>query len=49
MITLILGVAIFIGAHLIPTRHPMLWGVTIWAAAHLLANGALIEGRPLLA
>lgn len=23
------------------TRHPMLWGVTIWAAAHLLANGDL--------
>ena len=23
------------------TRHPMLWGVTIWAAVHLLANGDL--------
>lgn len=23
------------------TRHPMLWGVTLWAAAHLLANGDL--------
>lgn len=21
------------------TRHPMLWGVTLWAAAHLIANG----------
>ncbi|MBT4162412.1 MAG: NnrU family protein [Gammaproteobacteria bacterium] len=21
------------------TRHPMLWGVTIWALAHLVANG----------
>ncbi|MEE2783243.1 MAG: NnrU family protein [Pseudomonadota bacterium] len=21
------------------TRHPMLWGTTLWAAAHLLANG----------
>lgn len=21
------------------TRHPMLWGVTLWAVAHLLANG----------
>jgi uncharacterized membrane protein len=21
------------------TRHPMLWGVTLWAFAHLLANG----------
>lgn len=21
------------------TRHPMLWGVTLWALAHLLANG----------
>ncbi len=21
------------------TRHPMLWGVTIWSFAHLLANG----------
>lgn len=23
------------------TRHPMLWGVALWAAAHLLANGDL--------
>ncbi len=23
------------------TRHPMLWGVTLWAVAHLLANGDL--------
>lgn len=23
------------------TRHPMLWGVTIWATVHLLANGDL--------
>ncbi len=23
------------------TRHPMLWGVAIWALAHLLANGDL--------
>lgn len=23
------------------TRHPMLWGVTTWAAVHLLANGDL--------
>lgn len=23
------------------TRHPMLWGVSFWAAAHLLANGDL--------
>ena len=23
------------------TRHPMLWGVAIWAAVHLLANGDL--------
>ncbi len=23
------------------TRHPMLSGVTVWAAAHLLANGDL--------
>lgn len=21
------------------TRHPMLWGITLWSAAHLLANG----------
>jgi len=21
------------------TRHPMLWGVTLWAAGHILANG----------
>jgi uncharacterized membrane protein len=34
-------------ASLMPTnlkrfvRHPMLWGVAIWAAAHLLANGDL--------
>jgi len=23
------------------TRHPMLWGVTLWSTAHLLANGDL--------
>ena len=23
------------------TRHPMLWGVSVWAAVHLLANGDL--------
>ncbi len=23
------------------TRHPMLWGVALWSAAHLLANGDL--------
>lgn len=23
------------------TRHPMLWGVTLWSLAHLLANGDL--------
>ena len=23
------------------TRHPMLWGITLWAAAHILANGDL--------
>lgn len=23
------------------TRHPMLWGVTVWATVHLLANGDL--------
>ncbi len=23
------------------TRHPMLWGVTVWAAVHLMANGDL--------
>jgi uncharacterized membrane protein len=23
------------------TAHPMLWAVTVWAAAHLLANGDL--------
>ena len=23
------------------TRHPMLWGVTVWASVHLLANGDL--------
>lgn len=23
------------------TRHPMLWGVTLWAVAHLLVNGDL--------
>ena len=23
------------------TRHPMLWGVTLWAVGHLLANGDL--------
>ena len=23
------------------TRHPMLWGITLWSVAHLLANGDL--------
>jgi len=23
------------------TRHPMLWGVTLWSVAHLIANGDL--------
>jgi uncharacterized membrane protein len=23
------------------TRHPMLWGILIWSAAHLLVNGDL--------
>jgi uncharacterized membrane protein len=25
------------------TRHPFLWGVVIWAAAHLIANGRLAD------
>lgn len=38
---------VFLVAAFIPTnlkrftRHPMLWGVTIWAAIHLTANGDL--------
>ena len=38
---------IFLAALLIPsnfrsvTRHPMLWGITLWATGHLLANGDL--------
>jgi len=41
-VALILLVAAFMPTNLKRfTRHPMLWGVTIWAAAHLLANGDL--------
>jgi uncharacterized membrane protein len=25
------------------TRHPFLWGVAVWAAAHILANGRLAD------
>jgi uncharacterized membrane protein len=38
---------IFLAALLIPsnflglTRHPMLWGITLWSIGHLLANGDL--------
>ena len=40
------ALTLFIGAYMPSnlkrfTRHPMLWGVTIWAAVHLLANGDL--------
>lgn len=40
------ALTLFVGAY-IPsnlkrfTRHPMLWGVAIWAVVHLLANGDL--------
>ncbi len=41
-VALILFVAAFMPTNLKRlTRHPMLWGVTIWAAVHLLANGDL--------
>jgi uncharacterized membrane protein len=41
-IALIVLVAAFMPTNLKRfTRHPMLWGVTIWAAVHLLANGDL--------
>jgi uncharacterized membrane protein len=41
-VALVLLVAAFLPTNLKRvTRHPMLWGVTIWAAAHLLANGDL--------
>ncbi len=46
-IVLMLPAVILLGAADIPsnikrfTRHPMLWGVTLWACAHLLANGDL--------
>ena len=46
-IVVMLPVFIFLAATYIPcnmkrfTRHPMLWGVTFWASAHLLANGDL--------
>ena len=41
-VALILLVAAFMPTNLKRfTRHPMLWGVTIWAAVHLLANGDL--------
>lgn len=42
---LMLPAFILLTAYLIPsnlkrfTRHPMLWGVTLWGCAHLLANG----------
>jgi len=41
-VALILLVAAFMPTNLKRlTRHPMLWGVTVWAAVHLLANGDL--------
>lgn len=46
-IVLMLPVFTLLAAAYIPcnmkrfTRHPMLWGVTIWAIGHLLANGDL--------
>jgi len=41
-----LALTLFIGAYMPSnlkrlTRHPMLWGVTLWAGLHLLANGDL--------
>jgi uncharacterized membrane protein len=41
-----LALILFIGAYMPSnlkrlTRHPMLWGVTLWAGLHLLANGDL--------
>jgi len=44
---LVLVAFILIAALLLPTnirrlvRHPMLWGVVVWSAGHLLANGDL--------
>ena len=40
------ALTLFIGAYMPSnlkrlTRHPMLWGVTLWAGLHLLANGDL--------
>ena len=41
-VALVLLVAAFMPTNLKRvTRHPMLWGVTIWAAVHLLSNGDL--------
>ena len=41
-VALILFIAAFMPTNLKRfTRHPMLWGVTIWAAVHLLTNGDL--------
>lgn len=46
-LVLMLPVFILLAAAYMPcnmkrfTRHPMLWGVTFWAVAHLLANGDL--------
>lgn len=46
-ITLMLPAVILLVAAEVPnnikrfTRHPMLWGITLWAGAHLLANGDL--------
>ncbi len=25
------------------TRHPLTWGIALWASAHLLANGDLVS------
>jgi uncharacterized membrane protein len=42
LVALMLLVAAFMPTNLKRfTRHPMLWGVTIWAAVHLLSNGDL--------
>lgn len=46
-LVLMLPVFVLLAAAYLPgnikrfTRHPMLWGVTLWAVAHLLANGDL--------
>lgn len=45
---MVLAMILLVAAH-VPTnikrltRHPMLWGITLWALGHLLSNGDLVS------